>query len=307
MFLKNTLTVIISIIFTIILIELVYNFAFRDDLLTEKLDKISAYKNYSANEMDNSLPARHKFNGGECVERGLMTRTRKMNWHPRFGANDNKININCINNLFKKDTINIVFFGGSSMFNHEAPNYLTSIGYYALKDNFDKYRSVNLANSGARMSNNLSSFIEHVPKLNNVNHVVFFDGINEFTGVQLGSNPTYDTYWAQGVKARINSPEVILLEKLISKSLFFEIFFKHVLNYKSIRDKSNVKFATNENIELAAKDYTYRKKIIQIFCKELMINCLFILQPGIFFDETKKSYPKEVGDYYENLFGENHQ
>ena len=33
-----------------------------------------------------------------------------------------------------------------------------------------------------------------------------------------------------------------------------------------------------------------------------MINCLFILQPE-FFDETKKSYPKEVGDYYENLLG----
>ena len=34
-----------------------------------------------------------------------------------------------------------------------------------------------------------------------------------------------------------------------------------------------------------------------------MINCLFILQPDLFFffDETKKSYPKEVGDYYENL------
>ena len=48
------------------------------------------------------------------------------------------------------------------MANNETPNFLTSIEYYAFKDNFDKYRSINLANSGARMSNNLGSFIEHI-------------------------------------------------------------------------------------------------------------------------------------------------
>ena len=155
------------------------------------------------------------------------------------------------------------------------------------------------------MSNNLASFIEYIPKIENLDHVVFLDGINEFTGVQLGSDPTYDTYWAQGIEARINKPELILIEKLITKSIFIEMILKKIFNYQSIRDKSNVKFATKKNIHLAADDYTYRKKITQIICSELSINCHFILQPAIFFDETEMSFSDEIKDYYKKLFQEN--
>ena len=302
---KNILTVFISIILGILIVELIYNFLFRENIMGSKLDKSSVYINYTDEEMDKSLPIRHKFNGGECVKRGLMTKTKKMNWHPRYGANDNEINIECINKLFSKKTINVIFFGGSAMQNDEAPNYLTSIDYYAFKDNFDTFRSINLANSGARMSNNLASFIEHVPKIKNVDYIIFLDGMNEFAGVQLGSNPTYDTYWAQGVKARINNPEIIVIEKLISKSIFFEFLLTKVFKYKSIRDKSNAKFATKKNIEIAAEDYNYRKQIIQIFCNELSINCYFLLQPAIFFDETGKSYSSEIKKYYQKLFSKN--
>ena len=302
---KNILTILFSVVLGILIVELIYNFFFRDNVIASRLDKSSMYINYTNEEIDKSLPIRHKFNGGECVKRGLMTKTKKMNWHPRYGANDNQVNIECINKLFSKKTINVIFFGGSAMQNDEAPNYLTSIDYYAFKDNFETYRSINLANSGARMSNNLASFIEHVPKIENVNHIIFLDGVNEFSGVQLGSNPTYDTYWAQGVKARINNPQIIILEKLISKSLFFELIFIKIFKYKSIRDKSNVRFATKKNIEIAAEDYSYRKKIIQIFCDELSINCHFLLQPAIFFDDTEKSYSIEIKKYYQKLFAEN--
>lgn len=302
---KNLSLIFVSIIVGIFIVELTYNFLLRDNVIGDQLDRHSFYKNYSTKELDRTLPIRHKYNGGECVKRGLMTKSKKMNWHPRYGANDNEVNIECINKMFLPNTINIVFYGGSSMQNNEAPNYLTSIDYYALKDNFDKYRSINLANSGARMSNNLSSFIEYVPKLKNVDHVIFLDGINEFTGVQLGSNPIYDTYWAQGVQARINNPKIIFLEKLIDKSIFFEIILKKVFNYKSIRDKSNVKFANKKNIEIASDDYTYRKKITQIFCNQLNIKCHFLLQPAIFFDTTEKSYSHKIKEYYQRLFKEN--
>ncbi len=302
---KNFLLIFISSIVMIVIIDLIYNFFFRENFSGEKIDQVSFYKKYSNKELDKLLPKRHEFNGGECVVRGLLTKTGKMNWHPRFGANDNEVNIECINNLFSKKTTNVVFYGGSSMFNDEAPNYLTSIDYYAFKDDFENYRSINLANSGARMSNNLASFIEYIPKIENLDHVVFLDGINEFTGVQLGSDPTYDTYWAQGIEARINKPELILIEKLITKSIFIEMILKKIFNYQSIRDKSNIKFATKKNIHLAADDYTYRKKITQIICSELSINCHFILQPAIFFDETEMSFSDEIKDYYKKLFQEN--
>lgn len=302
---KNLTLILVSIILGIIIVEITYNYLFRDNFVGSQLDRVSFYKNYSSSELDRTLPIRHKYNGGECIKRGLMTKSNKMNWHPRYGANDNEVNIECVNKMFLESTTNIILYGGSSMQNDEAPNYLTSIDYYALKDNFDKYRSINLANSGARMSNNLASFIEYVPKIKHVDYIVFLDGVNEFTGVQLGSDPLYDTYWAQGVKARVNNPEVIILEKLIDKSIFFETILKKVFNYKSIRDKSNVKFANEKNIEIAANDYTYRKKIVQIFCKKLKIRCYFLLQPAIFFDYTEKSYSKQIKKYYQKLFKEN--
>ncbi len=303
--LKNLIIILISVMIGIVIVEIIYNSFFRDNVIGDRLDRKSFYQKYSKKELDRSLPIRHKYNGGECVKRGFMTITNKMNWHPRYGANDNDVNLNCINKLFSKKTINIIFFGGSAMQNDEAPNYLTSIDYFAFKNNFGTFRSINLANSGARMSNNLASFIEYVPKISNVDHVVFLDGVNEFSAVQLGSNPLYDTYWAQGVKARINNPKIIMIEKLISKSIFFEILFTKVFNYKSIRDKSNVRFANEKNIKIASADYTYRKKIVQILCNQLDIKCHFILQPAIFFDITEKSYSKQIKKYYQRLFKEN--
>ena len=304
---KHLILILSSIIIGIILIEIIYNIFLRENVIGGSLDKVTFYKNYSVKELDRSLPLKHKFNGGECVKRGLMTKMKKMNWHPRYGANDNEVDIECINNLFQLNTTNIIFFGGSSMQNDEAPNYLTTIDYYALKDKFDKYRSINLANSGSRMSNNLSSFIEYVPKIKNVNHIIFFDGINEFTSVQLGADPTYDTYWAQGVRARVNNPELFIVEKLLEKSIVFELIVTKIFNYKSIRDKSNVKFADKKNIKIAANDYLYRKSIIDIYCKKMEIKCHFILQPSIFFDDTRKSYSETIMKYYENLFNENLQ
>ena len=289
----------------IMIIEIFYNFLLRDNIIGDKLDKKSFYQSYSEQELDRSLPIRHVNNGGECIKRGLMTKSKKMNWHPRYGANDNQIDIKCVNKLFSTHTTNIIFFGGSAMQNDEAPNYLTSIDYFAFKDNFDSFRSINLSNSGARMSNNLASFIEYVPKIENVDHVVFFDGMNEFAAVQLGSNPLYDTYWAQGVEARINNPEIIIIEKIISKSIVFEILLSKIFGYRSIRDKSNIEFANKNNIQIAAEDYNYRKNILEIFCNELEIKCHFFLQPSIFFDETKKSFTVEIENYYEKLFSKN--
>ena len=43
----------------------------------------------------------------------------------------------------------------------------SNLGEYTLND-FENYRSINLANSGARMSNNLASFIEYIPKIENL-------------------------------------------------------------------------------------------------------------------------------------------
>ena len=47
--------------------------------------KSDLYKEYSIEELDLSIPFRHKNHGGECIKTGFR---KKMQWHPRFGYND---------------------------------------------------------------------------------------------------------------------------------------------------------------------------------------------------------------------------
>ena len=91
----------------------------------------------------------------------------------------------------------------------------------------------------------------------------------------------------------------------ISKSIFFEILFTKVFNYKSIRDKSNSKLASKKNIQVAASDYNYRKKIVEVLCKDLLIKCHFLIQPSIYFDTSKKSYSTKIKKYYQKVFDKN--
>ena len=231
--------------------------------------------------MDTSLPIRHKNHGGECILRGLAD--KHMNWHPRFGFYNNKVDINCVNQLFDKKTKNIVFFGGSIMFNGEAPNYLTSIEYYAFQEMINNFRSINLAVSGSRLSNELSKFIEYIPKIKNIDLIVFLDGVNELHSIKFNGRPDDDYYWTAGVNYRIHKPLSFLVDSLLDRSKIFEILAINVLNYKSSRIARNYK-VTNELIEQSVADYFYRKKIIKILCKDLKIKCVFALHPV--FDTT---------------------
>ena len=40
----------------------------------------------------------------------------------------------------------------------------------------ENFRSVNFAESEARLSNSLSMFIEYISKINNINLIIFLDG-----------------------------------------------------------------------------------------------------------------------------------
>ena len=102
---KNLTLILVSIILGIIIVEITYNYLFRDNFVGSQLDRVSFYKNYSSSELDRTLPIRHKYNGGECIKRGLMTKSNKMNWHPRYGANDNEVNIECVNKMFLESTL----------------------------------------------------------------------------------------------------------------------------------------------------------------------------------------------------------
>ena len=158
-------------------------------------------------------------------------------------------------------------------------NYLSSIEYFAFKNEMENFRSVNFAESGARLSNSLSMFIEYISKINNINLIIFLDGINEFGSIRYNGNPDDDFFWTAGVNRRINHPESYFLDIIIDRSKIFELLSK-VLNYESSRIQYK-KINLNQ-IKASVDDYNYRKKIIKKLCNQNNLKCVFLIQPHFY-------------------------
>jgi hypothetical protein len=235
------------------------------------------YKKYKTEELDKKIKFRHKFHGGECIKSILDK--EKLNWHPRIGYQTKKIDINCINSLFTNKTYNIVFFGGSVMARDKDFNFLSSIEHFAFKNEMENFRSVNFAESGARLSNSLSMFVEYISKINNINLIVFLDGINEFGSIRYNGRPDDDFFWTAGVKRRINNPESYFLDIIIDRFKTFELISK-LFNYES----SRIQYRKVNLSQLSASvdDYNYRKKIIKKLCNQNKLKCIFLIQPHFY-------------------------
>ena len=268
---KSFILLIISSFFSIGLIEL-YLRTSKVTLPTRSYDGF-LYRSYSSAELDQNLPFRHELHGGNCIE----NKFQNMNWHPRFGFNDKNVNIDCVDKLFKKGKKNFVFIGGSAMANYETPNYLTSIEYYLFADNSD-FRSINLSESGARLSNGLSIFLEYIPKLKIKPDLIIFDGYNEFNSVKYNGKYDDDFYWTLGVKKRIHNPVGFIIDEIISK-LETTKLISSLLNNNTFINSKTQEFDKVKVIQ-SAQDYIYRKNIIEKLCDIYKIKCKFIIQPN---------------------------
>ena len=255
------------------------------------------YQNYSKQEIDDSLLFRHPNYGGECIKR---KKSKKMLWHPRFGYRNKDLDIDCVNSLFEKDKINIVFMGGSAMANYETPNYLTSIENYMFEED-EKFRSINLAESGARLSNELSIFLEYIPKFKNKpDFVIFFDGYNEFLSIRYNGNPDNDFYWTAGGNRRIHKPFMYYFDLISEKSYLI----------KFIRQEISKIFSKNKSDELqvskiieSADEYIYRMKILEKLCNVYDTKCIFVLQPiFVLTDGLNGKSDKQIKEWHEVNF-----
>jgi len=271
--LKNTALVFFSIILSIVLLE--FSLRLVKVELPLNRDHLSSplFLDYTKEELDNKKMARHPNHGGNCVKKSSI---KKMQWNPRFGWNDNDVNIDCINTLFNEGKKNIVFMGGSAMANYSL-NYLTTIeNYLFLNDN--QFRSINLAESGARLSNELAIFVEYIPKLKKKpDLIVFFDGYNEFNSVRYGGNPIDDFYWSVGVKYRVHSPFKYYMIVLAERYEIFRLVYNKILGLSSSRIQPN--FIDNKKIIEAANHYTYSKSVLKNLCDVYKIDYIFVLQP----------------------------
>lgn len=250
------------------------------------------YSDYLPKELDRSLPFIAQANGQECIE--LNT---GFNWNQWWGFIHRNLDLECAKKYFSDDTFNVVFMGGSAMFNREAPNFLTTIDYLTTK-NLTNVRSINLAESGARHMNMSVRFQRVVSKLN-PNLVIFFDGYNEFNSISYGGGPEDDFYWTATGKDRMHQPYRLYIDKAIELSAFLELALVHTGFYKSSRNVSKVKI--NEiKIEQSALTYLSDKKITETLCKALDIKCVFVIQPHIYGSQLEE-HLKIISNYSQNM------
>ncbi len=166
-------------------------------------------------------------------------------------------------------------FGGSTMANVGAVNYLTSLDYYAFGQHEDIV-SINLAEPGARLSNMLARFMDEVTDLK-PDVALFLDGFNEFYSNYLRGRPGDDAHWTIGVRKRVESPIMSLLDRALNQSWFAQISLIRTGIFPSSRHVSS-------QVDLARVDeevgyYLRARESAEALCAHYRVQCLFILQP----------------------------
>lgn len=229
---------------------------------------------YSHAEMDRNLPLHQERQGGNC----LTYRMDKLYWNPWWGYAAKRLDAGCAAALFARHPVKVVLMGGSAMFNAEAPNYLTHLDYLAFGRD-ERIASINLAESGARLSNMLARFIREVLPLR-PDVAVFMDGFNEFNSVRYGGEPGDDFYWTAGVRRRIESPLGAVVDKLVEVSAFFRVALVQTGIHRSARvaQHRDVPLDHREDVRVYLRD----RDVLNKLCDAYAIKCVFILQPIAF-------------------------
>ena len=239
---------------------------------TEQLSLASQIRNKlnTAEENRADLPMYLPRQGGECVRRDYS----KLNWTPRFGFNSKSLDKGCARKLFSSGKIKVVMFGGSTMANVGATNYLTSLDYYAFGQH-DEIVSINLAEPGARLSNMLARFIDEVTDLK-PDVALFLDGFNEFYSLRYGGRPGDDAL-TMAVRQRIEHPTVDLLTKVLNLSRLAQVtLIRTGILPNSIKIPQRIDLArVNEEVGY----YLRARENADALCAHYSVKCLFILQP----------------------------
>jgi hypothetical protein len=241
---------------------------------------------YSAQELDRSLPFNLPRQGGECV----TYRLDRLHWNPWWGYAAKRLDPDCAAKLFARHPIKVVLLGGSALFNAEAPNHLTQLDYLAFGQD-ERIASINLAESGARLSNMLARFIHEVIQLK-PDIAVFMDGFNEFNAVRYGGPPGDDFYWTAGVRRRIEEPVLAALDKLVEASAFFRIALVHSGLHRSARAPQVMRGPPDHRADVAI--YLRDREVLAALCAAYRIKCLFVLQPTAFTTTPQNANLREV-------------
>lgn len=293
-FLYKLIYLLLILIIPVLLFEL-YNYSFANE---ERLDDSNLWAKYTQQELDPKISSFHVRTGSRCMKKITPT------WHHKIGFKDKEINFDCLKKHFSNNKIKIAFFGGSVMESTYYKNYLTSIDWQVIND-MKNVNSINFAQSGSRLSNELASFIEML-KYSKPDIAIFLDGANEFNSIKYNDGkPEEDFYWTVWAKKRIEDPYKIYLDKIIEKSATAKVILVDILKYQPSNYIKFKKIQKNEIIK-AANDYIHHKNIIKSLCKINDIRCLFFLQPIIHTTEyLGESLSKNIKERFLNYYPNN--
>src|SRR5262245_21889872 len=173
-------------------------------------------------------------------------------------------------------------FGGSTMAGVGTVSYLTSLDYYAFGP-YENIVSINLAEPGARLSNSLARFMDEVTDLK-PDVALFLDGFNEFYSIRQGGRPGDDTHWTLGVRRRVETPIMSLLDRALNQSRLAQITLIATGIFPSARRvPKQVDFAlVDEDVGY----YLRARESAEALCAHYQVKCLFILQPIAVLEEA---------------------
>src|SRR5262245_53317207 len=222
----------------------------------------------TAEENRADLPMYLPRQGGECVRQD----SSKLHWNSRFGFKSKTLVKSCARNLFGSDKVKVVMFGGSTMAGVGTVNYLTSLDYYAFGPHEDIV-SINLAEPGARLSNSLARFMDEVTDLK-PDVALFLHGFNEFYSIRPRRRPGGDAHWTVGVKRRVETPIMSLLDRALNQSRLAQITLIATGIFPSARYVPNqVDFALVDEV---VRYYLRARESAEVLCAHYRVKCLFI-------------------------------
>ena len=123
-FLKKLIIVFFIIFLMVFSLELTSRFILDWDKTPKR-----NFSGYSKNELSKTIGFIAEQNGQKCIE--LKS---GFHWNQWWGFENRNLDLKCAIKHFSENTYNIVFMGGSVMYNREAPNYLTTIDYLTIKN-----------------------------------------------------------------------------------------------------------------------------------------------------------------------------
>ena len=251
---------------------------------------------YTAKEQDKDLGTYTEQGGAHCV---AIAAGDSMSYHPYFGFNQKTLDDNCAREHLSTSATSLVFLGGSVMANAMAPNHLSTIDYFIHQQKPETV-SVNLAESGARSTNELIRLLLEVVELK-PSTIVFLDGFNEFNSIRYGGDPADDFYWTAGVERRLHDPVSFLSGRVIEKSALLKALLWGsgiVPSPPRVQKAAPSKASVIESAEVYIRNVRKAQKI----CEAYQIRCLFFLQPHIFSKDVLTSGEQKIAALGEASF-----